>query len=176
MVLTTRMSHKVNRISYYYHNVFVIFLLMFTLFIILIMTYHIFKFGSTQKRSVYNPIVLNDLHSLPVQVIDADFAMADITNSSCTYFSCFNVYRCGSQGNKLLVYVYPPKLYVDSLERSITSHITKEFYQILNTIISSKFYTPNPYEACIFIPSIDTLNQNRLKLQEVSQALKSLPL
>lgn len=101
--------------------------------------------------------------------------MADTTNSSCTYFSCFNVYRCGSQGNKLLVYVYPPKLYVDSLERSITSHITKEFYQILNTIISSKFYTPNPYEACIFIPSIDTLNQNRLKLQEVSQALKSLP-
>ncbi|KAG7202832.1 hypothetical protein KM043_009985 [Ampulex compressa] len=52
--------------------------------------------------------------------------------------------------------------------------MTKEFYQILNTIISSKFYTPNPYEACIFIPSIDTLNQNRLKLQEVSQALRTL--
>ncbi|KAF3422411.1 hypothetical protein E2986_02534 [Frieseomelitta varia] len=174
MVLPTKMSHKVNRISYHYHNVFVICLLMFTLFIILITAYHIFKFGSTQKRSVYNAIVLNDLHSLPIQVIDADFPMADTTNISCTYFSCFNVYRCGSQGNKLLVYVYPPKIYIDSSERPITSQITKEFYQILNTIISSKFYTPNPYEACIFIPSIDTLNQNRLKLQEVSQALKAL--
>lgn len=176
MVLPTKMSHKVNRISYHYHNVFVICLLMFTLFIILITAYHIFKFGSTQKRSVYNAIVLNDLHSLPIQVIDADFPMADTTNISCTYFSCFNVYRCGSQGNKLLVYVYPPKIYIDSSERPVTSQITKEFYQILNTIISSKFYTPNPYEACIFIPSIDTLNQNRLRLQEVSQALKALSL
>ncbi|CAK9807463.1 Ext2 [Anthophora plagiata] len=175
MVLPTRMSHKVNRISYHYHNVFVICILMFTLFIILIAAYHIFKFGSTQKRSVYNAIILNDLHSLPIQVIDADLPMADTTNVSCTYFSCFNVYRCGSQGNKLLVYVYPPKMYVDSLERPIANQITKEFYQILTTIISSKFYTPNPYEACIFIPSIDTLNQNRIKLQEVSQALKTLP-
>ncbi|CAK9814560.1 sotv [Anthophora quadrimaculata] len=66
-------------------------------------------------------------------------------------------------------------MYVDSLERPIASQITKEFYQILTAIISSKFYTPNPYEACIFIPSIDTLNQNRIKLQEVSQALKTLP-
>ncbi|CAK9822085.1 Ext2 [Anthophora retusa] len=66
-------------------------------------------------------------------------------------------------------------MYVDSLERPIASQITKEFYQILTAIISSKFYTPNPYEACIFIPSIDTLNQNRIKLQEVSQALKALP-
>ncbi|KYN07271.1 Exostosin-2 [Cyphomyrmex costatus] len=59
--------------------------------------------------------------------------------------------------------------------RSITGQMTKEFYQILNAIINSKFYTPNPYEACIFIPSIDTLNQNRLRLQEVSQALRTLP-
>ncbi|XP_011135760.1 exostosin-2 isoform X2 [Harpegnathos saltator] len=100
---------------------------------------------------------------------------SEATNSSCTYFGCFNVYRCGSQGNKLLVYVYPLKIYLDSMGRPITSQMTKEFYQILNTIINSKFYTPNPYEACIFVPSIDTLNQNRLRLQEVSQALGSLP-
>ncbi|XP_076750112.1 exostosin glycosyltransferase sotv [Xylocopa sonorina] len=175
MVLQTKMSHKVNRISYHYHNVFLLCLLMFTLFVILITAYHILKFGNTQKRSIYNAIVLNDLHALPIQMIDVNSPMIDNTNFSCTYFNCFNVYRCGSQGNKLLVYVYPPKIYVDSLERPITSQITKEFYQILTTIISSKFYTPNPYEACIFIPSIDLLNQNRLKLKEVSHALKALP-
>lgn len=175
MVLPTRVSHKTNRIAYHYHNIFVICLLLFTLFVILIAAYHIFKFGDTQKRSVYNAIILNNLNSLPVQVLSADSPTAEATNSSCTYFGCFNVYRCGSQGNKLLVYVYPPKIYLDSLERAVTSQMTKEFYQIINAIISSKFYTPNPHEACIFIPSIDTLNQNRLKLQEVSQALRSLP-
>ncbi|XP_076544829.1 exostosin glycosyltransferase sotv isoform X1 [Osmia lignaria lignaria] len=174
MVFPTKLAHKANRISYHYYNVFVIYLLMFTLFIILIATY-IFKFESTQKHSIYNAIVFNDLTSLPIHAIDADSPTADATNSSCTYFSCFNVYRCGSQGNKLLVYVYPPKTYIDASEKPITSQMSKEFYQILFTIISSKFYTPNPYEACIFIPSLDTLNQNRLKLQEVSQALKSLP-
>ncbi|EFN66281.1 Exostosin-2 [Camponotus floridanus] len=108
-------------------------------------------------------------------MLSADLTASDATNSSCTYFTCFNVYRCGSQGNKLLVYVYPPKIYLDPMGRPITNQITREFYQILNAIINSKFYTPNPYEACIFVPSIDTLNQNRLRLQEVSQALKSLP-
>ncbi|XP_076667121.1 exostosin glycosyltransferase sotv [Andrena cerasifolii] len=175
MVFPTRMSYKTNRISYHYHNVFVICLLIFTLFIILIATYHIFKFGNTQKHSVHNAIDLNDVNSLPVQILSANSPMADTTNSACTYFDCFNVYHCGSQGNKLLVYVYPPKIYVDTSERPVTSQMTKEFYQILSTIVSSKFYTPNPHEACIFVPSIDTLNQNRLKLHEVSQALKTLP-
>lgn len=142
----------------------------------MIAVYHIFKFGDIQKHSDHVPIILNDINAVPIQTLDANLATADPTNSSCTYFGCFNVYRCGSQGNKLLVYVYPPKIYLDSTSRSITSQMTKEFYQILNTIINSKFYTPNPHEACIFVPSIDTLNQNRLRLREVSQALRSLPL
>jgi len=175
MVLSTRISHKANRVSYQYHNIFVICLLLFTLFIVLISVYHIFKFGNTQKHSEHIPITLNDINALPIQMLSADSNTADATNSSCTYFTCFNVYRCGSQGNKLLVYVYPLKIYLDSMGRSITSQMTKEFYQILSAIISSKFYTPNPYEACIFVPSIDTLNQNRLRLQEVSQALRILP-
>ncbi|KZC05878.1 Exostosin-2 [Dufourea novaeangliae] len=175
MIFPTKMSQKTNKFSYYYYNVFMVCLLIFILFIVSIAAYHIFKFRSNQKHSVHNAIVHNDLNSLHIQMLNADSLMGDTTNFSCTYFGCFNVYRCGSQGNKLLVYVYPPKIYVDASERPITNQMTKEFYQILSTIISSKFYTPNPYEACIFIPSIDTLNQNRLKLYEVSQALKALP-
>lgn len=175
MVLPARIAHKTNRISYHYHNIFVICLLLFTLFIVLISVYHIFKFGSTQKHSEHIPITLNDINALPIKMLSADSSTADATNSSCTYFSCFNVYRCGSQGNKLLVYVYPLKMYLDSMNKPITSQTTKEFYQVLSAIINSKFYTPNPYEACIFVPSIDTLNQNRLRLQEVSQALRTLP-
>ncbi|XP_011872758.1 PREDICTED: exostosin-2 isoform X2 [Vollenhovia emeryi] len=175
MVLPARIAHKANRVSYHYHNIFAICLLLFTLFIVLTSVYHIFKFGSTQKHSEHIPVTLNDIDALPVQALPADSGAADATNSSCTYFSCFNVYRCGSQGNKLLVYVYPPKMYLDSTNRPVTCQMTKEYYQILSAIVNSKFYTPNPYEACIFVPSIDTLNQNRLRLQEVSQALRSLP-
>lgn len=173
MVLPTRKS---NRISYHHHNIFVICLLIFVLFIVLISVYHIFKFGNTQKHSEHIPITLNDINALPTQALSTSLVASNATNSSCTYFTCFNVYRCGSQGNKLLVYVYPPKIYLDSAGRPITNQMTREFYQILNAIINSKFYTSNPYEACIFVPSIDTLNQNRLRLQEVSRALRSLPL
>lgn len=176
MVILTRMSHKTNRISYHYHNVFAICLLLFTTFIVLISVYYIFNFGNTQKRSEHIPVTLSDINALPVQTLPTESLATDATNSSCTYFTCFNVYRCGSQGNKLLVYVYPPKVYLDSAGKPITSQMTREFYQILYAIITSKFYTPNPYEACIFVPSIDTLNQNRLRLQEISQALASLPL
>lgn len=175
MVILTRMSHKTNRISYHYHNVFAICLLLFTTFIVLISVYYIFNFGNTQKRSEHIPVTLSDINALPVQTLPTESLATDATNSSCTYFTCFNVYRCGSQGNKLLVYVYPPKVYLDSAGKPITSQMTREFYQILYAIITSKFYTPNPYEACIFVPSIDTLNQNRLRLQEISQALASLP-
>ncbi|XP_076297502.1 exostosin glycosyltransferase sotv isoform X2 [Lasioglossum baleicum] len=175
MTFPTRMSRKIYKFSFHNINVFMICLLTFTIFIILITTYHVLKFGSTQKHSVHNAISINDLSFFHVQMLNVDSLIGDVTNLSCTYFGCFNVYRCGSQGNKLLIYIYPPKVYVDVLERPITSQMTKEFYQILSTIITSKFYTPNPYEACIFIPSIDTLNQNRLKLHEVSKALKALP-
>lgn len=167
------MSQKVLRV--YYQNLFALFLLALTLFVILTAIYHIIKFGGTQKQSEHTAIVLSDLHGAPVQTIEPDSPLAVATNLSCTYFNCFNVYRCGSQGNKLLAYVYPPKNYVDSNGRTITGQTSREFYQILNTIVSSKFYTANPYEACIFVPSIDTLNQNRLRAQQVSQALNSLP-
>ncbi|KAL2712257.1 exostosin-2 [Vespula squamosa] len=175
MVLPTRLSFKTIRLPYHYHNLFVVTLFLFTLIIILIAAYHVFKFGDTPQNSIYNAIVLTNINTLPTEVLSADSPAADITNSSCTYFNCFNVYRCGSRGNKPLVYVYPPKIYLDGSHKPITSQMTKEFYQILNALISSKFYTSNPHEACIFVPSIDTLNQNRLKLQEVSQALKTLP-
>lgn len=56
-----------------------------------------------------------------------------------------------------------------------TEHLSKEYYHLLNTVIKSKYYTANPEEACIFIPSIDTLNQDRLRLNLTSRALSSLP-
>lgn len=174
MVIPTRFSQKLGRTSSYNSIIIVCSLLLSS--ILIITAYHVFKVGNRQQNPIYQPIVLSDTNAFPRKILKADLSQAESTNSSCTFFGCFNLYRCGSRGNKLLVYVYPPKVFLDHEDRPVVSQMTKEFYQILYAIVSSKFYTPNPREACIFVPSIDTLNQNRLRLQQVSQALQSLDL
>lgn len=96
---------------------------------------------------------------------------------SCDYHSCFNIYKCGKNGNdKILVYVYPHVKHVDDQGIPITNSVSIEFYDIIKTIIESEYYTPNPKHACIFVPSLDTLNQNRLRLSPTSKVLAALPL
>lgn len=51
---------------------------------------------------------------------------------------------------------------------------SKEFLQILETVVNSEYYTANPENACIFIPPIDTLNENNLRKDKIAQALASL--
>ena len=174
MVIPTRFSQKLGRSSSYNSIIIISSLLLSS--ILIITAYHVFKVGNRQQNPIYQPVILTDANAFPTKILEAGLPEAESTNSSCTFFGCFNLYRCGSRGNKLLVYVYPPKIFLDHEERPVASQITKEFYQILYAIVSSKFYTPNPREACIFVPSIDTLNQNRLRLQQVSQALQSLEL
>ncbi|XP_051164279.1 exostosin-2 [Leptopilina boulardi] len=174
MVIVTRFSQKLSRGSNHQNNAIIIVCSVFFLCILLITAYHVFQIGNRQQNSTYQPLVLSDINALPTKILGKDIPEAELTNSSCNYFGCFNLYRCGSQGNKLSVYVYPPKVFLDHEDTPVTSQMTREFYQILYAITSSKFYTPNPHEACIFVPSIDMLNQNRLKLRQVSQALRSL--
>lgn len=52
--------------------------------------------------------------------------------------------------------------------------MTKEFYQILKTLVDSPYYTPDPKKACLFVPSIDMLNQNLIDKNLVGKALASL--
>lgn len=75
----------------------------------------------------------------------------------------------------MLVYVYPNvRDFVDE-NGNKADKFTKEFYVILQTIIKSRYYTSNPNEACIFIPSIDTLSQANINVDLVSKALAALP-
>ncbi|KAK6641325.1 hypothetical protein RUM44_013034 [Polyplax serrata] len=82
---------------------------------------------------------------------------------------------CDARDHKIQIYVYPLRTYFDDQGNQITPQISLEYYKILKTIVNSKYYSPNPEEACILVPSIDTLNQNRLKQNEVSKALSTLP-
>ena len=69
----------------------------------------------------------------------------------CTMGTCFNIQKC-SQLPDFRVYVYPPdeKLQVSPL-----------FEKILKVIKNSRYYTTNPEEACLFVPSYDTLDRDK---------------
>lgn len=93
----------------------------------------------------------------------------------CHYYNCFNVYRCGRNGNqRLSVYVYPLARYVDE-ERVAIKPMSREFYEVLDTIINSEYHTASPEEACVLVPPIDTLNENSLRRDKIGQALAMLP-
>lgn len=53
--------------------------------------------------------------------------------------------------------------------------ISQQFREILETIYNSKYYVSDPKQACLFVPSLDLLNQNNIRLQETSQVLATLP-
>ncbi|XP_046616513.1 exostosin-2 [Neodiprion virginianus] len=174
MSIPTRIAQKPKRALHRYRNFFLTFFVLLSLSVTIILTSYLSSLGKTVKRSKYTALTLDNVNSLVVKQIAINSPSANPTNASCNYFNCFNIYRCGNQGNKLLVYVYPLKNYVDPANVPVTNQISKEFYLILQAIAGSSFYTSDPFEACLFIPSIDTLNQNRLRVKEVSQALKSL--
>ncbi|CAA9999771.1 unnamed protein product [Nesidiocoris tenuis] len=120
--------------------------------------------------------VCSDPLGAPKFVIPTDTAISSGPNPRCTYYDCFNVYKCGHKGvNKILVYVYPLRIYVNDKGAPAVGTMSREFHSLLTTIVKSGYYTPNPDEACVFVVSIDTLNQNRLKIKETSQALNLLP-
>ncbi|KAK8379154.1 hypothetical protein O3P69_019178 [Scylla paramamosain] len=94
---------------------------------------------------------------------------------NCHYYNCFNVYRCGRNGNqRLSVYVYPLARYVDE-EHVAIKPMSREFFEVLDTVLNSEYHTANPEEACVLVPPIDTLNENSLRRDKIGQALSMLP-
>lgn len=116
------------------------------------------------------------LRSVDNKVIDLTSNPSALPRDTrCTYHTCFDVYHCGyNDKTKISVYVYPVSEYVDQRGNAITLPVSKEFYEMLEAIADSPFYTNDPESACLFIPSIDVLNQNSIRLKELGQVLASL--
>lgn len=146
--------------------------------VILVFTFIIVK--SWMADSLTNKIPKNekfsfDLTDIPNVNVDDEAPVGNPRNQECTFWNCFDVYRCGyGHHEKFSIYVYPFRRYENS-QHEPADTLTREFYALLEAIIHSPYYTPNPEEACILVPSIDTLNQNRIIPHLVSQALDSLP-
>lgn len=120
-----------------------------------------------------------DLVNIPKIVLDSAGDVDELVavrNVNCSFWDCFNVYRCGQKvhnHDRISIYVYPLKNYQNRDGKPIV--LSKEFYMILKTIVDSPYYTSNPNEACLLLPSIDTLNLVTADYELVSQALSSLP-
>lgn len=75
----------------------------------------------------------------------------DVDNDHCTMGTCFNIQKC-KQLSEFRVYVYPS----DSNRK-----VSPLFEKILRVIRSSRYYTADPEEACLFVPSYDTLDRDK---------------
>nr|CAG4651611.1 EOG090X01LY [Triops cancriformis] len=148
----------------------------FTLFFLTIVALTLWLLAASPLESEINPIVnLDDVYALPERYLSPENPQATPTKEDCRYHTCFNVYRCGQGDTSLLVYVYPLSKILDEQGVPITQHISQEYYDLLQAIVKSSFYTPDPAKACLFLPSFDLLNQNHIRPQEVSRALAALP-
>ncbi len=97
-------------------------------------------------------------------------------DQSCFFHTCFDVYHCGyNDDNRISVYIYPITKYMDENGVPITLPMSREFSEIVQTVMDSIYYTTNPDRACLFLPTIDLLNQNNIRLEETSRVLASLP-
>ncbi|KAK6167913.1 hypothetical protein SNE40_021838 [Patella caerulea] len=79
--------------------------------------------------------------------------------------SCFDFSLCE---NGFKVYVYP----------SWKNVVSDTFSQILTAIEQSRYYTNDPKQACLFIPNVDTLDQDKLShdfVHDVQTKLSALP-
>ncbi|XP_063362663.1 exostosin-2 [Cydia amplana] len=152
-----------------YHRFFVG-LLLFIL-VTLAITVLFNALSSSTPRTVVHEAV--NLDRSVVVKLGQDAATAKPRDANCTYWDCFNVYRCGRGGhNKITIYIYPRTDFLTP--EGPISTFSREFYVILDTIRHSKYYTANPEEACLLIPSIDTLNQRSFLSKYVSQAFNIL--
>ncbi|ODN05712.1 Exostosin-2 [Orchesella cincta] len=97
------------------------------------------------------------------------------TRSKCSMFTCFDIHRCGAHNGTLSVYIYP--IYQWMVDGQLVQQsLSQEFYQFLMSIKKSPYYVPNPNDACIFVPTIDLLNLNKLTVssEDVLAVLSSL--
>uniref|UniRef100_A0A8D1KHG8 Exostosin glycosyltransferase 2 n=1 Tax=Sus scrofa TaxID=9823 RepID=A0A8D1KHG8_PIG len=121
---------------------------------------------SVEKRSV---------RDVPVVRLPVDSPVPERGDLSCRMHTCFDVYRCGfNPKNKIKVYIYSLKKYVDDAGVPVSSTISREYNELLTAISDSDYYTDDITRACLFVPSIDVLNQHTLRVKETAQALAQL--
>lgn len=84
----------------------------------------------------------------------------------CRMETCFDFSRCHSD---FLVYIYPQD------ENLVPS---SSYQKVLNVLRESRYYSPDPSKACLFVLSLDTLDRDRLSadyVKNLQQRVQRLP-
>ncbi|MGH0120921.1 UNVERIFIED_CONTAM: hypothetical protein FKN15_038460 [Acipenser sinensis] len=93
-------------------------------------------------------------HISPKQKRDANASI--YKGKRCRMESCFDFSICKKNGFK--VYTYPQQK---------GEKISESYQNILSAIETSRFYTSDPSQACLFVLSLDTLDRDQLSPQYV---------
>ena len=159
-----------------------------TLLLFLVLVYLLIRSPkhSTQPTLLYHSI--SDLRQPTLQSLTNFLTPAIINQSSlwmrnCHFHTCFNISRCVHTVNDLIgVYVYPRQRYqyvepVSGTEAKTVVYdppFSQEYEELLTAVVNSDYYQPNSSLACVFIPSLDTLNEQLINASVYSGALHSL--
>lgn len=160
--------------KFLFHRFFVGLLLFIVISLVFTVVFNSYSNNNSPRTDLLRESVNLQGVNLEVVALKRDGNLSESRHSNCTYWECFNVYRCGRGGHdKVTIYIYPLKDYRREDGRPV-SQLSREFHVILDTIKRSKYYTPVPEEACLLVPSVDTLNQQSFSSDYVSRAFHSL--
>ncbi|GFN83266.1 exostosin-2 [Plakobranchus ocellatus] len=138
----------------------------------------IWWFGANIGGSIFVRDLPAELQTRTKLYLTSDSPIPEPRDLNCTFhnYSCSEVHHCGyDDSTTISVYIYPLQQYFDEKGNDITPPMSREFEEILRVIANSPYYTNDPETACVFLPSIDLLNQNFINPDQVGKILASLP-
>ena len=140
------------------------FVLTICLVVLIGIVYTILQFGNhTKLRSqTFEPKNLVSLLSYNDEYGNVHADTKEERQNICQMENCFDFEKC-KHGFK--VYVYP----FEDGER-----VSANYAKIIHVIKKSVYYTDNPREACLFVPSYDTTDQDKLSKDFVTNLGKKL--
>ena len=118
----------------------------------------------TKEKDLVYSVSQEDEHGL--SNTESSTETLDFSATKCQMENCFDVQRCI---NGFKVYVYP----FANGER-----VSVNYAKIIRVIKRSVYYTDNPNEACLFISSYDTTDQDKLSkdyVRDLEQKISNLP-
>lgn len=98
---------------------------------------------------------------------------------SCLFHTCFDISCCTLNAyDRVTIYVYPKMQYKFTFSSNHTMvydpPLSREYEEVVNTIINSEYYEPNASRACLFLPFLDLLNQRTINTSLISAIFQKL--
>lgn len=100
----------------------------------------------------------------------------EVYKTKCRFYNCFEPSRCIVAVEDLLgVHVGDVFDFLSPQDTTISPTLSKEYMELLSAVKGSRYHVNDPSDACVFIPSVDTLSQSTVSANTMSTLLNSLP-